>query len=163
MAWGAKNATKKQLANKIEDESADREDSRRQEDTSDTETELPELGTRTRVKVKDVIDPKSDRVFDEDHVLDLAERLKVEGQIYPILVRMVKVKRGMFRLRRTVLVDGAHRLRAKRRIGDEYIDCMYVQGDNIEVELMEIGANFSRKQTVLVRAKNLVRWMAWPK
>jgi hypothetical protein len=154
MAWG-KNATKKKTIGfgelNLDEENAEREGCYQRTGRGKT--------SRIRIKVSDVVDPKNDRQLDNDHVSALAESFRVQGQIYPILVREVEYERKGRKFTKIVLVDGAHRLMAKQYLCEEYIDCLFTEGDNLDIELTEIGANLWRKHTVLASAEMLVRWM----
>jgi ParB-like chromosome segregation protein Spo0J len=111
------------------------------------------------VRVDRIIDPERDRKLDHDHVCAIAESAEIIGFLHPIAVRSVEIKKGSKVRTKTVLVAGALRLEAARFLDRDRIDCIYVDGDETFVQLVQIGEDLFRKQiTVLRRSELLAQW-----
>jgi ParB family transcriptional regulator, chromosome partitioning protein len=111
------------------------------------------------VRVRDIIDPKPDRELDHDQVCAIAESAKIIGFLHPIAVLRVQVKKGSKVRWKTVLIAGALRLEAAKFLQHERIDCIYVDGDETFVQLVQIGEDLFRKHiTVLYRSELLAKW-----
>jgi ParB-like chromosome segregation protein Spo0J len=112
------------------------------------------------VRASKVLDPEPDRELDWALVSSIVESARTIGLLHPIAVRKLEIeKKGEIRTR-TVLVAGAHRLAAARRLGYERIDCIYVDyDDDASVQLVQIGEDLFRKHlTVLRHAELLTKW-----
>jgi ParB-like chromosome segregation protein Spo0J len=117
-----------------------------------------DLGYRS-VRVRNIIDPKRDRELDHDQVCAIAESANIIGFLHPIAVRSVEVKKGSKVRKKTVLVAGALRLEAAKFLQHERIDCIYVDGDETFVQLVQIGEDLFRKHiTVLRQSELLAKW-----
>jgi ParB/RepB/Spo0J family partition protein len=83
----------------------------------------------------------------DDKIVDLiAESYEVHGQISPILVRRVSQKEDGQDVTKIVLVAGAHRLAATKSRGEKYIDCIFVETDELTTKLLALGENIWRKR-----------------
>jgi hypothetical protein len=92
------------------------------------------------------------RPINEEAVVALAESMKCLGQLQPISVYTSEEFAAL-------LVTGAHRLEAAKRLGWKLIDVVYVGGDDIERELQEIAENLHRAElTALERSNQIARW-----
>src|SRR3984957_14855999 len=117
-----------------------------------------DLGYRSG-RVRKIIYPERDRELDHDQVCAIAESAKITGFLHPIAVRRVEVKKRSKVRTKTVLVAGAHRLEAAKFLHHERIDCIYVDGDETFVQLVQIGEDLFRKHiTVLYRSELLAKW-----
>jgi len=77
------------------------------------------------------------RGIDADYVAWLADNLKQNGLLQPILVRQGEGTR-------LTLIDGGHRLAAARAIGLPRIEAKVMEGDDETAEILEIDANLVR-------------------
>ena len=77
----------------------------------------------------------SRRRIDTGKVSEIAESIRRIGLLHPITVT-----------RNHRLVAGAHRLEACRRAGMSEIDCCFIDGDTLHVELAEIDENLIRNE-----------------
>ncbi len=114
-----------------------------------------------RVRVKEIRVPHGDQPLDENNFSNIAESMIIHGQIFPIAVRRVteQLENGE-KSTKINLVAGAHRLAAAKLIGAKWITCVYIDGDDIDARLIQIGENLWRKDlTVLQRAEMLVEWL----
>jgi ParB-like chromosome segregation protein Spo0J len=112
------------------------------------------------VRISKILDPQPDRELDYTLVFSIAESARTIGFLHPMAVRKVQIeRRGKLRTK-TVLLAGAHRLAAARRLGYERIDCIYVEyDDDTSVQLVQVGEDLFRKQvTVLRRAELVTKW-----
>jgi hypothetical protein len=102
-----------------------------------------------------------DKPVDDENVHQIAESLSVHGLIYPLLVRHQVEKRSGKEVRRTVLVSGRDRLEAAEFARMTDVPVMYIEGDDVNAELVRIGDNLWRKRySVLRRAEMLVEWFS---
>ncbi len=115
--------------------------------------------TQMKVELPEDIFPAditvSDRLrrINEEKVIELANSIKEIGLINPIFVRSIDDGREV------VLVAGAHRLAAVKRLGMEQIRVVFVTGDDIECRLWEIAENLHRAElTKLERAEQIEEW-----
>ena len=110
------------------------------------------------VPVKKILVHKSHDEVDYQVVCEIAESIKVCGLLQPIAVR--RVRQGI--ATKIVLIAGAHRLEACKRLGQDSIPCIFVNCDGDEnAELVRIGENLWRRNfTVLQRAEMLVEYLA---
>src|SRR5271163_2935654 len=85
------------------------------------------------IKIKRILLPKGDEKLDQGIVKGIAESIVVLDLLHPIAVRRVteEAKDGETK-ERIVLVAGAHRLGAMKRLGQEKIPCIFVDGDDAE-------------------------------
>ena len=92
------------------------------------------------------------RPVNDVKVAAIADSMQRLGQLQPILVyRPDKMT--------VLLVAGAHRLAAAKRLGWEDIDVVFVTGDEIDRELQEIAENVHRAElTALERDTQVARW-----
>jgi ParB-like chromosome segregation protein Spo0J len=86
------------------------------------------------------------RSLDNDAVTRLASSMKEMGLKQPITIRIVdlmvldgKEVEGV-----PVLVAGRHRLEAAKQLGWQRIDCIEIEGDELQAELWEIAENLHR-------------------
>jgi ParB family chromosome partitioning protein len=93
------------------------------------------------------------RPVNEDVVATLMRSIQRLGQLQPISV----FSPNDFTV---ILVAGAHRLEAMRRLGMEDIDVIFVTGDEVDRELCEIAENLHRAElTALERDVQIARWI----
>jgi ParB family chromosome partitioning protein len=92
------------------------------------------------------------RPINEPTVVSLMESIKRLDQLQPISV----FSRDDCTI---LLVAGAHRLEAIKRLGLDEIDVIFVTGDEVERELCEIAENLHRAElTALERDVQIARW-----
>jgi hypothetical protein len=104
------------------------------------------------ISVKKILLPKSDDKLDEKTVAGIAESIHLFDILHPIAVRRVGNK--------IVLVAGAHRLEAMKRLKRKKIPCLFVDGDETDARLVRLGENLWRKTiTVLRHAEGLVEYL----
>jgi ParB-like chromosome segregation protein Spo0J len=123
-----------------------------------------QLGRETQynwIRVKKILLPKSDAQLDEKTVAGIAESIQVFGQLHPIAVRRVTERQEDGETtEKIVLVAGAHRLEAVKRLGRKKIPCSYVEGDETDAQLVQLGENLWRKTlTVLRHAEGLAEYI----
>lgn len=105
------------------------------------------------------------RQLHDDSVEALAGSMERIGLRTPISVRYYSERPvGMVRGETDdalVLMTGAHRLAAAKRLGWEKIECfVYYEGDEIDAQLWEIAENLHRAElTALERDEQVARWM----
>ena len=116
-----------------------------------------------RIRIADVQVLGNRRELVQDKVREIAESIKSIGLIPPITVRAVGNAAAGSGEPATVLVAGLHRLEAVRSLGGEYgeyIDAIYVDGDDVDARLREIEENLCRAElTVLQRAEQIDEWV----
>lgn len=125
------------------------------------ETLSNEAFLQARVRVADVIVPAHKRDLDQNIVNAIAESFAVSGggPFTPIAVRRVEKDVTGDKGIKTALVAGAHRLEAAKYAGLEYIDCVYIEGDDDAAKLVELGEDLWRKNlTALRHAETLTEW-----
>lgn len=104
------------------------------------------------------------RPIDEKSVVRLTDSIKRIGLRTPLSVRILdnfKISNGEISDGVPVLVSGAHRLEAVRRLGFERVEC-FVLADETEaqVRLWEIAENLHRAElTELERDTHLAEWI----
>lgn len=116
-----------------------------------------------QVRVKDVLVLPSHENLDDGLVTSIAESFPFSGggPFNPIIVRRVRELENGEEVIKTVLVAGAQRLQAVRLTGIEYVNCVYIEGDETEARLVQIAEDLFRKDlTVLRRADMLAEWLA---
>ena len=113
------------------------------------------------ISVEKILIPKSDDELDEKTVADIAESILVFDLLHPIAVRRVTEKQeDRETTEKIVLVAGAYRLEAVKRLGRNKIPCYLVDGDETDAELVRLGENLWRKKlTVLRHAEDLVEYL----
>jgi ParB family chromosome partitioning protein len=93
------------------------------------------------------------RPISSDAVDRLAQSMQDIGQLQPIAV-CCSDGRG------ALLVAGAHRLEAAKLLGWTSIDAVFVDGDEVDLELHEIAENLHRLDlTALQRDEQVARWI----
>jgi ParB/RepB/Spo0J family partition protein len=105
----------------------------------------------------DVIDVPEGRLrqLDENKVAEIATSIEAIGLINPIIVRDRDRDGSVI-----TLVAGRHRLAAAKRLGMEEIDCVIVEGDDVECRLLEISENLHRAELTLdERREHIVEWI----
>ena len=116
-----------------------------------------------RIAVGNVFVPNGRRPVTEDNVLRLADSIHAMGLRTPISVRYVdeiNIPGEGEVCNVAVLVAGAHRLEACKRLGMTEIDCLVIAGDETDARLWEIAENLHRAElTVAERAEHISEWM----
>lgn len=118
--------------------------------------------THETVRVSDVAIPDDHREVDQETVSRLAESIRANGLLHPIVVRHRKTLSGLGKVTTTgiVLVAGAHRLKATELAGLKDISAIFLKGDDSHARLVAIEENLCRKDlTVLERSDQLAEWM----
>jgi ParB family transcriptional regulator, chromosome partitioning protein len=116
-----------------------------------------------QVRVEDVIVLPSHEDLDDEVVSFIAESFPVSGggPFNPIVVRRVRQEEDGKDVTKTVLVAGAHRLQAALYTAMEYINCIYIEGDETAARIVQIAEDLFRKNlTVLKRAEMLAEWLS---
>lgn len=134
---------------------------RREAKAQEEEAGLLEAARPNRVRVADVIVPPHKQDLDDDLVKMIVESFAVAGgePFSAIAVRLMKKDVAGDKGIKIVLVAGAHRLQAAKYAGLEYIDCKYIEGNDDDAKLIELGEDLWRKSlTVLRRAEMLIEW-----
>ena len=113
------------------------------------------------IQVKKVLLPKSDDKLDEKTVAGIAESILLSDLLHPIAVRRVTEKQDDGETtQKIVLVAGAHRLEAVKRLGRKKVPCLFVKGDETDAQLVRLGENLFRKPTNVLRdAEALVDYL----
>lgn len=93
------------------------------------------------IYVEDIEVGARHRALRPDAVARLAESMKDIGLRQPISIRVIDTAEVDGQ---PVLVAGAHRLAAARELGWSHIDCIEVDGDEVQAELWEIAENLHR-------------------
>jgi ParB-like chromosome segregation protein Spo0J len=123
----------------------------------------PDLDKKTRYEFVAVgsILLQSDEELDERVVTDIAESVLVSDLFHPIAVRRITVtlEDGTI-LEKILLVAGAHRLEAIKRLGRESVPCFFVVGDDSDAHLVRLGEDLWRKNLPVLRhAEKLVEYL----
>jgi ParB-like chromosome segregation protein Spo0J len=128
--------------------------------TPDIPTRL-ENDARHRLDVDDITIPENRlRAVQEDAITTLAESMALIGLRLPITVRQTSGPGGDGAGEGFVVVAGAHRLLAAKRLGWERIDATCLEGDETEARLWEIAENLHRAELkALERAEHLAEWL----
>ena len=93
------------------------------------------------------------RPLNDATVERLVESMARLGQLQPITVYSPDNHR-------VVLIAGHHRLEAARRLEWDEIDCVFVDGDEIDRQLREVAENLHRAElTALERDEHIARWV----
>lgn len=105
------------------------------------------------------------RALNDNAVGTIAESMEKIGLRTPISVRYYSERPDGFPAGGTddalVLMTGAHRLAAAKRLGWEKIECfVYYEGDEIDAQLWEIAENLHRAElTALERDEQVALWV----
>ena len=91
--------------------------------------------TMTKIPIENIHVPGSRRSVDAGKVTELAASIRRIGLLHPITVTSDHR-----------LVAGAHRLEACRQVGMCEIDCCFMDGDSLHIELAEIDENLIRNE-----------------
>ena len=91
--------------------------------------------TMIKLPIDGINVPDTRRSVDAGKVTELAESIRRIGLLHPITVTCDHR-----------LVAGAHRLEACRKAGMSEIDCCFVDGDSLHIELAEIDENLVRNE-----------------
>jgi ParB-like chromosome segregation protein Spo0J len=93
------------------------------------------------------------RPLNDATVERLVESMARLGQLQPITVYSPDNHR-------VVLIAGHHRLEAARRLEWDEIDCVFVDGDEIDRQLREVAENLHRAElTALERDEHIAKWV----
>jgi ParB-like nuclease domain len=113
------------------------------------------------IRVDKILILKRDDKLDEKTVAAIAESILLFDLLHPIAVRRVTEKQEDGEAReKIVLVAGAHRLKAVKRLGQKKVPCFFVKGDETDAQLVRLGENLWRKTlTVLRHAEGLVEYL----
>jgi len=100
-----------------------------------------------KVNINDIVISSRKRKLNKDKVSELAESMKLIGQLEPITIT-----------KDNVLLAGWHRLEAAKLLGWDEIKAECFDGNEIECELAEIDENLMRNDlTVLEQGEHLAR------
>ena len=99
------------------------------------------------IKINEIVIGSRRRKLNKDKVSELAESMKLIGQLEPITIT-----------KDNVLLAGWHRLEAVKLLGWDEIKAECFEGNEIECELAEIDENLMRNDlTVLEQGEHLAR------
>lgn len=99
------------------------------------------------IKINDIVINSRKRKLNENKVKELAESMKLIGQLEPITVTSGNV-----------LLAGLHRVEAAKMLGWDEIKAELFEGNELECELAEIDENLMRNDlTVLEQGEHLAR------
>lgn len=112
------------------------------------------------IKVKKILLPDRDEELDKETIAGIAESIEVLGLLHPIAVRRITEKdENGDTTEKTVLVAGACRLAAMKRLRRKKIACFYVEGDETDAQLVRIAEDLWRKRlSVLRHAEKLAEY-----
>lgn len=115
------------------------------------------------IRIEFIEKDPSRRALNEETVCRLMESINRVGLRTPITVRLVDgfvSEHGEIIDGQPVLVTGAHRLEAARRLGWEKIDCFVMDDDGIKARLWEIAENLHRAELKeLERNEHVAEWI----
>jgi len=104
-------------------------------------------GEDMNIKINDIVINSRKRKLNENKVKELAESMKLIGQLEPITVTSGNV-----------LLAGLHRVEAAKILGWDEIKAELFEGNELECELAEIDENLMRNDlTVLEQGEHLAR------
>jgi len=86
-------------------------------------------------KLSEITIPGGRRNVDQDKVSGLVASIKIVGLLNPITID-----------KNDVLIAGAHRLAAYERLGHDEIECIVLDCDDLQRELIEIDENLIRNE-----------------
>lgn len=115
-----------------------------------------------RISLDRIRVPDGRRRVREDAVSSLAESIKTVGLLNPIVVRWAEAvePEDGFISDVAVLVAGAHRLEAVRRLGWTEVEAVEIKGSEIDARLAEIAENLHRAElTALERSEQIAEWV----
>jgi len=115
-----------------------------------------------RISLDRIRVPEGRRRVREDAVSSLSESIKTVGLLNPIVVRWAEEAEPEdgFLSDVAVLVAGAHRLEAVRRLGWTEVDAVEIKGSEIDARLAEIAENLHRAElTALERSEQIAEWV----
>jgi hypothetical protein len=114
-----------------------------------------QLGRETQyqwISVEKILLPKGDDKLDEKTVAGIAESIHLFDLLHPIAVRRVTEEQEDGEIvEKIVLVAGAHRLEAMKRLGRKKIPCFYVEGNETDAQLVRLGEDLWRKTLTVLR------------
>lgn len=99
------------------------------------------MATFKKILIKDIHFPARLRNVENDHVLVISSSITQHGLMNPITVRKTPNGEAPY-----TLVAGAHRLTAVTMLDATTIDCMVVQADALDAQLMEVLENLARNE-----------------
>lgn len=121
--------------------------------TTTTIDEVRSLHYVVNVPIVEIIVGERRRSPDQAHIAALAESIRTQGLLSPILVRESDEIPDRF-----ILIAGWHRMKAVQSLGHIYIACHVIGADDLEAELAEIDENLIRSDlTELERSEHLAR------
>lgn len=115
-----------------------------------------------QVRVSDVLILPSHEDLDDDLVSFITESFPLSGggPFNPVIIRRVHEQEGGKEVAKIVLVSGAYRLEAAKLADLEYINCVFLEGDDNDAQLVQFAENIFRKElTALQHAEQLVVWV----
>lgn len=99
------------------------------------------------IKIDDIIINSRKRKLNTYKVKELAESMKLIGQLEPITIT-----------KSNILLAGLHRVEAAKLLGWQSIEAQFFEGDAISMELVEIDENLMRNDlTILEQGEHLAR------
>lgn len=99
------------------------------------------------ININEIVINSRKRKLNQDKVKELAESMKLIGQLEPIVLT-----------RDNVLLAGWHRVEAAKMLGWEEIKAELFDGNELECELAEIDENLMRNDlTILEQGEHLAR------
>jgi len=99
------------------------------------------------ININEIVINSRKRKLNQDKVKELAESMKLIGQLEPIMITSDNV-----------LLAGWHRVEAAKLLGWEEIKAELFEGNELERELVEIDENLMRNDlTVLEQGEHLAR------
>jgi len=105
------------------------------------------------IPVDGIVVPDGRRDLNENTVLSLMESMDKLGLVQPLSVYTEDNASA-------ILIAGAHRLEAARRLEWEYIDVVFRTGSDVDRRLMEISENLHRAElTVQERSEQIAEWV----
>jgi len=112
------------------------------------------------IRTASILIPKELDKLDENVVADIAESILLYDLLHPIAIRRAANQRGRKNSGKFILVAGAHRLEAVKRLNRRKIWCSIVDGDDTDARLVRLGEDLFRKTlTVLQKAEKLVAYL----
>ena len=110
----------------------------------------------TKLKIEMIEIGQRRRALNPDKVKELAESMRTVGQITPIAV----YTKSPDHVHTAVLWAGHHRLEAARQLGWKEIEVVFVSGDEVKRQLVEIAENVHRNDlSTEERNKHIAAWV----